>query len=84
MPRRAAAEFAKDEQLIAPPSPREPSVIQSDTLVVAAVGQQRSPDRPPPVSLAAHTLLWAVLKALSRAWEMAADHPLDVSPQAGI
>jgi hypothetical protein len=61
--RRAAAEFAKDEQPIAPPSPREPSVIQSDALVLAAVGQQPSPNRPPPVPLAAHTLLWAVLKA---------------------
>ena len=61
--RRAAAEFAKDEQPIAPPSPGEPSVIQSDALVLAAVGQQPSPNRPPPVPLAAHTLLWAVLKA---------------------
>ena len=61
--RRAAAEFAKDELPIDPPSPREPSAIQSDTLVVASVGQQPSPNRSPPVPLAAHTLLWAVLKA---------------------
>jgi hypothetical protein len=61
--RRAAAEFAKDEQPIASPSPPEPSVIQPDTSVVAAVGQQPSANRPPPAPLAAHTLLWAVLKA---------------------
>jgi hypothetical protein len=38
-------------------------VIQSDTLVVAAVGNP-SPNRPPPVPLAAHTLLCAVLTLL--------------------
>lgn len=61
--RLAAAEFAKGEQPTAPPSPSEPSVIQPDTSVSAAGGQQPSPNRPPPVPLAAHTLLWAVLRA---------------------
>jgi uncharacterized protein len=101
--RRAAAEFAKDEQpaaqmlpigesplgasqVGASPAGASPagasrvgasrvgaspagasrvgtSPIQSDTLAGAAVGQRPPANRPPSVPLAAHTLLWAVLKA---------------------
>jgi carbon monoxide dehydrogenase subunit G len=56
--RRAAAEFARDEQPAAQSSTAEPAPIPSDT---------PPPARAAPVPLAAHTLLWAVLKAqLSR------------------
>jgi carbon monoxide dehydrogenase subunit G len=50
---RAAAEFAKDEKPAAQAAPAEQSSAPPGTFA----------ERPPPVPLAAHTLLWAVLKA---------------------
>src|SRR6202041_1006148 len=47
--KRAAAEFSKDEQPVTQPTPDQPPPIQ--------------PNTSSPTPLAAHTLLWAVLKA---------------------
>jgi carbon monoxide dehydrogenase subunit G len=60
---RAAAEFAKDEQPAAPPSSEPEPDTPAHTVADTTGGRQPSPNRPPPVPLAAHTLLWAVLKA---------------------
>jgi hypothetical protein len=52
--KRAAAEFARDEQPPTQSAPAEPAAIQPGAAPAT---------RPPPAPLAAHTLLWAVLKA---------------------
>jgi len=61
---RAAAEFAKDELPVADPSPIDTSPVQTDASAGTATGQGLPAGLPSgPVPLAAHTLLWAVLKA---------------------
>lgn len=56
---RASAEFTKDEVPISTPSPAESSPISPNT----AAGTATQRNTPPPIPLAAHTLLWAVLRA---------------------
>jgi carbon monoxide dehydrogenase subunit G len=61
---RAAAEFGRDAAAEASPSAVEAPVVVSDGPNNTTATQRPPPtERPDPVPLAAHTLLWAVVKA---------------------